>query len=113
MIPYFDGRVGNGLMVLGQRTSDEDYSKILSSLKRPHMDYLHDFYADTAMFGGGAHATRCGLEFFGADKVVFATDTPLGPIAPTIEVVKKLELAPGDQRKLFSGNAEKLLKMTF
>ncbi|MGC1695459.1 MAG: amidohydrolase family protein, partial [Pseudolabrys sp.] len=113
MIPYFDGRAGNGLKVLGQRTSDEDYSKILPSLKRPHMDYLHDFFADTAMFGGGVHATRCGFEFFGADKIVFATDTPLGPIAPTIETVKKLELASDDQRKLFCGNAEKLLKMKF
>ncbi|MEI9804226.1 MAG: amidohydrolase family protein [Pseudolabrys sp.] len=113
MIPYFDGREGNGLKVLGQRTSDEDYSQILPSLKRPHTDYLQDFYADTAMFGGGMHALRCGFEFFGADHVVFATDTPLGPIAPTIEAVKKLELAPGDQRKLFCGNAEKLLNMKF
>jgi aminocarboxymuconate-semialdehyde decarboxylase len=113
MIPFYDGRVGPGLQVLGQRTSDEDYSQILPSLKRPHMDYLHDFYGDTAMFGGGAHAIRCGLEFFGADHVVFATDTPLGPIAPTIEAVNKLELAPAERRKLFCGNAEKLLKMKF
>jgi uncharacterized protein len=114
MIPYFDGRVGAGLNVLGQRTSDEDYSNILPSLKRPHLDYLkHDFYADTAMFGGGIHATRCGYEFFGADRVVFATDTPLGPIAPTIEVVRTLELSPADQRKVFCGNAERLLNMKF
>src|SRR5215470_5758736 len=113
MIPYYDGRVGPGLKVLGQRTSDEDYSQILPSLKRPHMDYLHDFYADTAMFGGGVPATRCGLEFFGPDQVVFATDTPLGPIAPTINTVKKLGLAPADERKLFCGNAEKLLNMQF
>ena len=113
MIPFYDGRVGPGLKVLGQRTSDEDYSKILSSLKRPHMDYLHDFYGDTAMFGGGVHAIRCGLEFFGADRVVFATDTPLGPIGPTIKTIEKLELAPADRRKLFSGNAGKILNMTF
>jgi aminocarboxymuconate-semialdehyde decarboxylase len=113
MIPYYDGRIENGLKVLGARTTDEDYSKILPSLKRPHMDYLHDFFADTAMFGGGAHAIRCGLEFFGADKVVFATDAPLGPIGVTVETIKKLELAPEDQRKLFSGNAGKLLKMEF
>lgn len=113
MIPYYDGRIENGLKVLGARTTDEDYSKVLPSLKRPHMDYLHDFFADTAMFGGGAHAIRCGLEFFGADKVVFATDAPLGPIGVTVEALKKLELAPEDQRKLFSGNAGKLLKMNF
>ena len=113
MIPFYDGRVGPGLKVLGARTSDEDYSKILPSLKRPHMDYLREYYADTAMFGGGVHALRCGLEFFGAEHVVFATDAPLGPIAPTIAEIKKIELAPGDQRKLFCGNAEKLLKMKF
>jgi uncharacterized protein len=96
--------------VLGARTSDEDDSKILPSLKRPHLDYLRDFYADTAMFGGGAHALRCGLEFFGADKVVFATDTPLGPIKPAIEALQSLDLSADDRRKIFSGNAEKLLR---
>jgi predicted TIM-barrel fold metal-dependent hydrolase len=111
MIPYYDGRIGPGLQVLGSRTSDEDYSKVLSSLKRPHLDYLHDFYGDTALFGGGIHAVRCGLEFFGSDHVVFATDTPLGPIAPTIDTIKRLEIAADDRRKIFVGNAERLVKM--
>jgi aminocarboxymuconate-semialdehyde decarboxylase len=62
------------------------------------------------MFGGGAHALRCGYEFFGADKVVFATDTPLGPIKPAIDALNALEISAADKRKLFSGNAEKLLK---
>jgi predicted TIM-barrel fold metal-dependent hydrolase len=53
------------------------------------------------------------LEFFGADHVVFATDTPLGPIAPTIKTVEGLGLSAADQRKLFCGNAEKLLNMKF
>jgi aminocarboxymuconate-semialdehyde decarboxylase len=77
------------------------------------MDYLHDFYADTAMFGGGVPATRCGFEFFGADHVVFATDTPLGPITPTIKTVQDLGLPATEQRKIFTGNAEKLLNMNF
>ena len=111
MIPFYDGRIGPGLQVLGSRTSDEDYSKVLSSLKRPHLDYLHDFYGDTALFGGGIHAVRCGLEFFGSDHVVFATDTPLGPIAPTIDAIKRLEIAAEDRRKIFVGNAERLVKM--
>jgi predicted TIM-barrel fold metal-dependent hydrolase len=113
MIPYYDGRIGPGMKVLGARTSDEDYSQVLPSLKRPHMDYLHDFYADTAMFGGGAHALRCGLEFFGGEHVVFATDAPLGPIGPTLKAIEALELAPEAARKVFCGNAERLLKMKF
>jgi len=112
MIPYFDGRVGAGLDVLGSRTSDEDYSKILPSLKRPHLEYFREFYGDTAMFGG-KYGIPCGLEFFGADHVVFATDTPLGPIAPTIDVVEQLDIDAAARRKIYSGNAEKLLNMRF
>jgi len=109
MIPFFDGRIGAGMDVLGARTSDEDYSKVLSSLKRPHLDYFHDFYADTALFGAG-NGLSCGLDFFGADHVVFATDAPLGPIAKTIEAVEKLGLDPAVRRKIMHGNAERLLK---
>jgi len=112
MIPYYDGRVGPGLAVLGARTSDEDYSNILPSLERPHLDYFHDFYGDTAMFGG-VHGLKCGLAFFGPDRVVFATDAPLGPIRPTIAVVDKLDLDAADRRKVFTGNAERLLNRTF
>jgi aminocarboxymuconate-semialdehyde decarboxylase len=110
MIPFYDGRVGPGLAVLGARTSDEDYSGILPSLKRPHLDYFHDFYADTAMFGG-VHGIRSGLEFFGADHVVFATDAPLGPIQPTIASIEGLDLGEADRRKIFAGNAGKLLNL--
>jgi aminocarboxymuconate-semialdehyde decarboxylase len=109
MIPYFDGRIGAGMEVLGSRTSDEDYSKILPNLKRPHLDYFREFYGDTAMFGG-KYGIACGLEFFGPDKIVFATDTPLGPIKPTIEAIDRLELNDADRRKIYVGNAEKLLK---
>jgi len=56
------------------------------------------------------HALRCGFEFFGADKVVFATDTPLGPIKPAIEALKKLDISDVERRKIFAGNAAKLLK---
>jgi len=113
MIPFYDGRVGPGMQVLGARTMDEDYAGILPSLKRPHMEYLHEFYGDTAMFGGGVHALRCGLSFFGADRVVFATDAPLGPIGPAIEAIGQLELEADELRKIFSGNAEKLMNRSF
>jgi predicted TIM-barrel fold metal-dependent hydrolase len=42
--------------------------------------------------------------------VVFATDTPLGPIAPTIETIKRLDISDGDRHKIFCGNAERLLR---
>ena len=54
--------------VLGQRTTDEDYSEVLSSLKKPHLEYFKMFYGDTAMFGANL-GINCGLEFFGIDHV--------------------------------------------
>jgi uncharacterized protein len=110
MIPYFDGRIGPGMDVLGSRTIDEDYSKVLSSLERPHLDYFRDFYADTAMFGG-KYGMPCGLEFFGADQVVFATDAPLGPIAKTLAVIDDLGLDAATRNKIMVGNAERLMNM--
>ena len=110
MIPFFDGRIGAGMDVLGSRTSDEDYSKVLSSLKRPHLDYFREFYADTALFGAG-NGLICGLDFFGADRVVFSTDAPLGPIAKTIAEIDALDLDAGTREKIMAGNAERLLGM--
>ena len=83
--------------------------KCCPSLKRPHLDYFRDFHADTALFGAG-NGLVCGLDFFGADRVVFATDAPLGPIAKTIAAVDALDLTADARRKIMQGNAERLLK---
>src|SRR2546423_2558641 len=110
MIPFFDGRIGAGMEVLGSRTSDEDYSKVLSSLKRPHLDYFREFYADTALFGAG-NGLACGLDFFGADRVVFSTDAPLGPIAKTIAAIDALDLEAEAREKIMVTNAARLMKL--
>ena len=110
MIPFFDGRIGAGMDVLGQRTIEEDHTKVLSSLKRPHLEYFKEFYADTAMFGG-TYGLPCGLEFFGGDKVVFASDAPLAGIPMHIKALDGLNLDAPTYRKIMHGNAEKLLNM--
>ena len=47
------------------------------------------------------------------DCGVFATDAPLGPIAPTIKTVEGLNLPVAEQHEIFCGNAERLLNMKF
>jgi aminocarboxymuconate-semialdehyde decarboxylase len=83
---------------------------VLSSLERPHLDYFREFYADTALFGAG-NGLICGLDFFGADHVVFATDAPLGPIAKTIAAIDAIDLAADAREKIFAGNARRLMKL--
>jgi len=116
MIPYFEGRVGPGWDQLGSRTSDEDYTVILKQLKKRPLDYFRLFYADTALFGSVA-GTKCGLAFFGADRVLFASDSPFDPekgpayIRETIKVIEELPLSDTDRQKIFEGNAKRLLKL--
>ena len=116
MIPYFEGRVGPGWDQLGSRTSDEDYTVILKQLKKRPLDYFRLFYADTALFGSVA-GTKCGLAFFGADKVLFASDSPFDPekgpayIRETIKVIAELPISDTDRQKIFEGNAKRLLKL--
>ncbi|MHA1538212.1 MAG: amidohydrolase family protein [Alphaproteobacteria bacterium] len=116
MIPYFEGRVGPGWDQLGSRTTDEDLTKVLDRLKKRPLDYFHDFYADTAVFGSVA-ATRCGLDFFGSEKVLFASDAPFDPekgamyIRETIALLDGLGLPPADLEAIYHGNARKLLKL--
>ena len=112
MIPYFEERVGAGLDVLGARTSDEDYSNVLSSLKKPHGEYFKMFYGDTAMFGSSS-AFPSGLQYFGADNVVFSTDAPFAPVAETFESLKRMELEVDVQSKIYKENAERLMKKSF
>ena len=116
MIPYFEGRVGYGWDQLGKRTSDVDYVSLLKSMKKRPVDYFKSFYADTALFGA-APATRCGLEFFGVDRVVFASDMPFEPTPglyarETIRCVEALDLPQEQKARIYRGNAEKLLKVS-
>ena len=114
MVPYFEGRVGYGWDQLGTRTSDMDYTALLKSMKKRPIDYFRQFYADTALFGA-APATKCGFDFFGVDRVVFASDMPFEP-APglyareTIRCVEALGLGEAEKSQIYRGNAEKLLK---
>ncbi len=110
MIPYFDGRVGPGMDVLGARTTDEDLTGILPALKKPHAEYFKNFYADTAMFGATL-GIECGMKYFGVGHTVFSTDFPFAPTAETIEAINSLELEHDDLDALCSGNAERLMKL--
>ncbi len=116
MVPYFEGRVGPGWDQLGARTSDEDYSSVLKNLKKPHLEYFKMFYADTALFGSFT-GTVCGLEFFGVDNVLFASDSPFDPekgpgyIRETIKIVDALPISDQGRQKIYEGNARRLMKI--
>src|SRR6266571_5028606 len=116
MAPFFDARIGYGMDQLGTRTSDEDYTVILKRMAKRPVDYFRMFYADTSV-NGSRSATRCGLDFFGADHVLFGTDCPFDPeggplfIREIIKAIDSLKLKDGDRRKVYFGNAIRMLRL--
>jgi aminocarboxymuconate-semialdehyde decarboxylase len=74
------------------------------------------FYNDTAV-GGARSAIRCGLDFFGTDGELFATDCPFDPeggpmfIRETIAALDGLTHAEAERTAIYFRNALRMLKM--
>jgi predicted TIM-barrel fold metal-dependent hydrolase len=118
MIPYFEGRIVQGWdLEMGARTPPADAALLPGPLKRKAQDYFKMFFADTAL-SGAVGATRCGLEYFGADKVVFASDFPFDAeggsylVRETIRALDALELPDAVRRRIDAGNISALIAAT-
>jgi aminocarboxymuconate-semialdehyde decarboxylase len=116
MIPFLSGRAETLWAQLGARSADGSDAEILKRMSKKPIEYFRMFYADTVL-GGSASALRCGLDFFGIDKIVFASDCPFDPengpmfIREGIRSIEDLKLSDEDNRKIYFGNALKLLNM--
>jgi aminocarboxymuconate-semialdehyde decarboxylase len=103
----------------------EGYDKILKAAlssnepiplkKHPH-DYFREFYADTITIGS-VPALACGLEFFGPDRVLFATDMPFDTeggrkyVEVALQAMEKLDAPASDKEKIFELNARTLFRL--
>jgi predicted TIM-barrel fold metal-dependent hydrolase len=113
MIPYFHKRVQLSWdfneMRMGYRHDGQ-------TLTQSPLDYYRMFYCDTAI-QGNTPALMCAYEFFGADHMVFATDTPydnqLGErvIRETIEGVQAMAIDDTSKKKIFADNARRLFRL--
>ena len=115
-IPHLAGRVAGGWDQLGARTPDHERDDIATDLRRRPLEYFKQFYADTALFGAPASIATT-LDFFGVDRVMFASDSPFDPergpgyIRSTIADLESLGLPEADLEQIFAGNATRLLRL--
>jgi predicted TIM-barrel fold metal-dependent hydrolase len=113
MIPFFSERI------IGQY----DYSTVFlkskwrrTLIKHP-IEYFRMFYNDTAVYGNTA-ALICGQRFFGVDRLLFGTDMPYDSemgnryIRETIRSVEEMDLTDSDRKKIFEGNAMRVLNLS-
>jgi len=115
MIPYFAGRIEQGWgLEMGSRTPPADADLLPGPLQRPAEEYFRMFFADTAL-SGAVGATRCGLDYFGADQVVFASDFPFDAeggsylVRETIKALDALELTKAVRHQIDVGNISELI----
>lgn len=79
---------------------------------------LRRFAADTAVLGGDPQVIATGLGFFGSDRVMFGTDTPMDRrggahfVAATLATVEAACESAAVREAILAGNAMRLLRLT-
>jgi len=112
MVPYFAERV-----TVGQDYAEKHLNaKWKKSLKLHPTEYLKMFYGDTALNGNSA-ALNCGYEFFGADRVIFATDFPYDNedgmrfTREVINSVEQMNISPENREKIYHENIKRIMNI--
>jgi aminocarboxymuconate-semialdehyde decarboxylase len=111
--PYAAGRLQEGYdkLLKAARARNEPVP-----LKKHPFEYFHQFYADTITIGS-VPALRCGLEFFGVDRVMFATDMPFDTVGGfhyvkvALEAMDALDAGAADKAKILEHNARRLFRL--
>jgi aminocarboxymuconate-semialdehyde decarboxylase len=69
------------------------------------------------MVNGSVAAMRCGLEFFGAERVMYGTDFPMGsdngedwPVE-VLDTIRSLGLSAADQELLLGANLGRIMRL--
>jgi aminocarboxymuconate-semialdehyde decarboxylase len=111
--PYAAGRLQEGYdkLLKAARARNEPVP-----LKKHPFEYFHQFYADTITIGS-VPALRCGLDFFGVDRVMFATDMPFDTVGGVhyvkvaLEAMEALDISTADKARIFEHNARRLFRL--
>ncbi len=116
MIPFFSEKIRLGFDQLFDGDLEHNPLATRAGLKKQPIEYYRMLYADTAL-NGSASATRCGLDFFGGDHALFATDAPFDPeggaylIRTTIGALDSLDIDASERERIYEGNIRRILRL--
>jgi aminocarboxymuconate-semialdehyde decarboxylase len=112
MVPFLANRIEMGW---NERFWPEAQKPTWAHRRHP-IEYFRMFYNDTAIHGNAA-GLMCSHDFFGADRLLFGTDTPfdfeLGELSirDTIRSVEEMAIPEHEREAIFTGNARRLLRL--
>ncbi len=88
-------------------------SRVPPAIHNP-IEHFRKFYNDTALYGNTA-GLMCAYAFFGADRLLYGTDAPLGPKfglrQGTIESIQRMTITEEEKEKILSKNAIEMLSL--
>lgn len=114
MIPVWHNRVFKAWFQNRMYTAPGDKSP------EEYFNNLKKFYNDTALYGDCTSGLQAGIDFFGADHILFGTDAPLngvrdlngqGETEATIKSIEALKISESEKQLIFAENAKKLFKL--
>lgn len=112
MIPHFMSRLELFHKMLVQHRDVYPYE--VRDFRGELRDQFGSFYGDTCRCGDTA-ILEDGLEFFGSDRLVFATDYPFGPdegeqfLADEVGAVRRMDVDDATREAVLGGNLERML----
>ena len=113
MVPYYAQRI---VQHYGER--ERRGAPYLRNLSKTPLEYYKMFYADTAIHGN-TPALMLACDFFGADRILFGADMPLGDYyfgfrsyRQTINAIKAMDISDEEKRMILAGNGLKLLRLS-
>ena len=113
MLPFNSYRIYNFFDPAADRKDE-----FMGRLKKHPADYFRMFYNDTANAGNTA-GLMCAYDFFGASRLLFASDMPYGSPSGygdtlyenTIRSVEAMAIASAEKEAIFTGNAVSVLRL--
>lgn len=116
MVPYYAQRIHQhyGQQQMSQQQRRPDF---IRTLRKNPVDYYKMFYNDTAIHGN-TPALMLAYDFFGAERIVFGADMPLGDhyfgfrsYRQTINAIEAMSIPEEEKKKIFADNALNLLRI--
>ncbi|MBM2831348.1 MAG: amidohydrolase 2 [Dehalococcoidia bacterium] len=113
MLPFNAYRIHNWYDPAAERKED-----FIVRLKKHPADYFRMFYNDIANAGNTA-GLMCAHDFFGAYRLLFASDMPYGSPSGygdtlyenTIQSIEDMAITPEEKEAIFTGNARSVLRL--
>ena len=99
-LPYIIGRLDHQVTVLKRGPKN---------LTRTPSEYLKSVWLD--IVSPLPLAMKFALEFMGADRLLYASDHPWVEPRLILDGLRSLNLSPGDERRIASGNARQLFNL--